>query len=258
MVFEILGVNLLEIMKRYDYKGIPLPIVRRMTKQVLIGLDYLHRKCKIIHTDLKPENVIVALTNEELREIASRGSISTMNKNIKTRDVVGDTVAPEAAQNETLLSNIDTTGMSKQQKKKLKKKLKKILQTDVDGEEKEEADTPPKQSEAARGAITSREIVKEQSPDNVASEKGSTESSIERPRNHSLPNMTWTEDPKASALDETDSIESLRDTDSPTNKPDGSWEYVLTRDFRGEVENYITLKQKKEDKKMKPKAEKIP
>jgi serine/threonine-protein kinase SRPK3 len=32
MVFEILGVNLLEIMKRYDYKGIPMPIVRRMTK----------------------------------------------------------------------------------------------------------------------------------------------------------------------------------------------------------------------------------
>jgi len=32
MVFEILGVNLLEIMKRYDYKGIPLPLVRRMTK----------------------------------------------------------------------------------------------------------------------------------------------------------------------------------------------------------------------------------
>lgn len=28
MVFEILGVNLLEIMKRYDYKGIPIPLVR--------------------------------------------------------------------------------------------------------------------------------------------------------------------------------------------------------------------------------------
>lgn len=62
MVFEILGVNLLEIMKRYDYKGIPIPLVRRIAKQVLMGLDYLHRICKIIHTDLKPENVIVSLT----------------------------------------------------------------------------------------------------------------------------------------------------------------------------------------------------
>ena len=73
MVFEILGVNLLEIMKRYDYKGIPLPLVRRMAKQVLIGLDYLHRVCRIIHTDLKPENVIVSLTKAELAEIMDRG-----------------------------------------------------------------------------------------------------------------------------------------------------------------------------------------
>ena len=66
MVFEILGVNLLEIMKRYNYSGIPLPLVRRMTRQILIGLDYLHRKCRIIHTDLKPENVIVSLKRDEL------------------------------------------------------------------------------------------------------------------------------------------------------------------------------------------------
>ena len=32
MVLEILGVNLLEIMKRYDYRGIPMPLVRRIAK----------------------------------------------------------------------------------------------------------------------------------------------------------------------------------------------------------------------------------
>ena len=80
MVFEILGVNLLEIMKRYDYKGIPIPLVRRIAKQILMGLDYLHRICKIIHTDLKPENVIVCLIPQELDEIVKRGQLSTMNK----------------------------------------------------------------------------------------------------------------------------------------------------------------------------------
>lgn len=88
MVFEILGVNLLEIMKRYDYKGIPVPLVRRIAKQTLMGLDYLHRICRIIHTDLKPENVIVSLTKDELEEIQKKGQISTMNKNIKTIDIV--------------------------------------------------------------------------------------------------------------------------------------------------------------------------
>jgi serine/threonine-protein kinase SRPK3 len=49
-------------MKRYDYKGIPLPLVKKIAKQILMGLDFLHRICNIIHTDLKPENVIVSLT----------------------------------------------------------------------------------------------------------------------------------------------------------------------------------------------------
>lgn len=61
MVFEILGVNLLEIIKRYEYKGIPLPICRKMARQVLLGLHYLHKYCGIIHTDLKPENVMICL-----------------------------------------------------------------------------------------------------------------------------------------------------------------------------------------------------
>jgi serine/threonine-protein kinase SRPK3 len=62
MVFEILGVNLLEIIKRYSYKGIPLHLGRIIAKQVLIGLDFLHRYCKVIHTDLKPENVLLCLS----------------------------------------------------------------------------------------------------------------------------------------------------------------------------------------------------
>jgi serine/threonine-protein kinase SRPK3 len=111
MVFEILGVNLLEIMKRYDYKGIPLPLVRKLSKQILMGLDYLHRICKIIHTDLKPENVIVSLRKDELEEIMKRGSLSTMNKTIKTHDIVSSNFFMPKQQ--TLLTNINTEGMTK-------------------------------------------------------------------------------------------------------------------------------------------------
>ena len=55
-----------------------------------MGLDYLHRICRIIHTDLKPENVIVSLNHNDLGEIMKRGQLSTMNKNIKTIDVVSN------------------------------------------------------------------------------------------------------------------------------------------------------------------------
>jgi serine/threonine-protein kinase SRPK3 len=60
------------------------PFVIRISKQILMGLYYLHRICKIIHTDLKPENMIVSLNKKELEEILNRGQISTMNKTIKT------------------------------------------------------------------------------------------------------------------------------------------------------------------------------
>ena len=57
MVFEVLGHNLLKFIIRNNYQGMPLQNVKVMMKQVLEGLHYLHTKCQIIHTDIKPENV---------------------------------------------------------------------------------------------------------------------------------------------------------------------------------------------------------
>jgi serine/threonine-protein kinase SRPK3 len=73
VVFEIMGVNLLEIIKRYNYKGIPLPFVRIIVKQILIGLDFLHRIIHIIHTDLNPENILVCLSKDKLYTIQETG-----------------------------------------------------------------------------------------------------------------------------------------------------------------------------------------
>merc|ERR1719446_1784991 len=60
MVFETMGPNVLALIKRFNFKGVPQDIVRKVAMHTLIGLDYLHRICGIIHTDLKPENVLVA------------------------------------------------------------------------------------------------------------------------------------------------------------------------------------------------------
>lgn len=65
MAFEVLGKNLLSLIKKYDYRGIPIPVVRNITKQMLLGLDYMHRICNVIHTDLKPENVVFALEEQK-------------------------------------------------------------------------------------------------------------------------------------------------------------------------------------------------
>ena len=44
-----------------------------------MGLDFLHRVCSLIHTDLKPENVILNLEPHELKEIRDKGYLTTTN-----------------------------------------------------------------------------------------------------------------------------------------------------------------------------------
>ena len=59
MLFEVLGDNLLALIRLYDHRGVPLPIVRALTRQILVALDFLHTGPGIIHTDMKPENVML-------------------------------------------------------------------------------------------------------------------------------------------------------------------------------------------------------
>lgn len=62
MVFEVLGSNLLDLIIRANYNGIPLENVRTIMRQVLQGLDFLHR-LSIIHTDIKPENILLDISD---------------------------------------------------------------------------------------------------------------------------------------------------------------------------------------------------
>ena len=62
MVFELLGSNLLDLIKLHGYRGIPAPAVKYITRQILQALDFLHKKCGVIHTDIKPENILLCGT----------------------------------------------------------------------------------------------------------------------------------------------------------------------------------------------------
>lgn len=59
MLFEVLGDNLLTLIRMYDHRGVPLRVARALARQCLVALDFLHTGPGIIHTDVKPENVML-------------------------------------------------------------------------------------------------------------------------------------------------------------------------------------------------------
>ncbi|MBN3322289.1 SRPK1 kinase, partial [Atractosteus spatula] len=74
MVFEVLGHHLLKWIIKSNYQGLPLPCVKSIIRQVLQGLDYLHTKCKIIHTDIKPENILMCVNEPYVRRLAAEAT----------------------------------------------------------------------------------------------------------------------------------------------------------------------------------------
>uniref|UniRef100_I3KWR7 non-specific serine/threonine protein kinase n=1 Tax=Oreochromis niloticus TaxID=8128 RepID=I3KWR7_ORENI len=78
MVLEVLGHQLLRWIIKSNYTGLPLPCVKSILRQVLQGLDYLHTKCKIIHTDIKPENILLRVDEVYVQKLAANTKLWQM------------------------------------------------------------------------------------------------------------------------------------------------------------------------------------
>ena len=74
-VYEITGISLQNIFDKYKNKNkvIPLPYVRIIAKQILIGLDFIHRFGEIIHNNLNMDNILICLTKDQLETIQETG-----------------------------------------------------------------------------------------------------------------------------------------------------------------------------------------
>jgi len=52
LILEVLGPSLTDVQQFYmtQQQTIPAKVAKRFVRQVLLGLDYLHRFCNIVHT----------------------------------------------------------------------------------------------------------------------------------------------------------------------------------------------------------------
>lgn len=151
MVFEVLGHNLLKLILKSNYRGIPRNNVRKIIRQVLQGLDYLHRKCKIIHTDIKPENVLICVDDLYIKKLACEATELYVNGLKLPYSLIS--TAPKK-----LLEPTPTDGkLSKNKKKKLKKRAKRQselirkqmehIHTDMEGNAEAEVETEGNQQQ---------------------------------------------------------------------------------------------------------------
>ena len=60
MVFNVLGPSLLWLVRALQHRGVPREDVRCIARDVLQGLVLLHSQCKMVHTDLKLENILLS------------------------------------------------------------------------------------------------------------------------------------------------------------------------------------------------------
>ncbi|CAF2422697.1 unnamed protein product [Rotaria sp. Silwood2] len=188
MVFEVLGHNLLKLIIRSNYRGIPIPNVKAIIKQVLQGLDYLHRKCQIIHTDIKPENVLMCVDEEHVRALAYQAA-EWHKPGIKP---VGSAVATAH-----IVNKPDPKTMSKNKKKKLKKKEKQkqkmleLTQQQIQDAEKQKQSLLSSPNQLSLNKLVLTDQTTQLKPDNSGNNSGERimnghqSPSIEKPENKS-------------------------------------------------------------------------
>ncbi|XP_068015597.1 SRSF protein kinase 1 isoform X3 [Melanerpes formicivorus] len=185
MVFEVLGHHLLKWIIKSNYQGLPLPCVKKIIKQVLQGLDYLHTKCRIIHTDIKPENILLCVNDQYIRRLAAEA----------TEWQRSGAPPPSGSAVSTAPQPKPADKMSKNKKKKLKKKQKRQAELlekrmqEIEEMEKEASpgQTQPEEEEEAQSPLEMlikvsppEENVSKKTAEVAAQEQSMMESSLEK------------------------------------------------------------------------------
>jgi len=83
LVFELLGGNLYEVLRKRQFRGLPLDTVRSIVGQLTRAVAELAKK-SIVHCDLKPENILVAEKESERAMDALDGGTTPRHPPSKT------------------------------------------------------------------------------------------------------------------------------------------------------------------------------
>ena len=121
---------LVSFFQAYNYRGIPIPAVKAMIRGICKGLDFLHRKCHIIHTDLKPENVLLHFSPDLCESSVDESGISLGSSSIVTESSQQtglSIVELEKALEDPSISSDERRRLKNRLKKKRQKERRKVV-----------------------------------------------------------------------------------------------------------------------------------
>eukprot|EP01059_Diplonema_ambulator_P008673 TRINITY_DN18347_c0_g1_i1.p1 TRINITY_DN18347_c0_g1~~TRINITY_DN18347_c0_g1_i1.p1 ORF type:complete len:865 (+),score=290.89 TRINITY_DN18347_c0_g1_i1:72-2666(+) len=107
----VCGGSLKDVLRSFG-GGLPTSVVKRYSQDILRGLQYLHKK-KILHRDLKPQNVL--LTAEGQCKLADFGASAQLSSATRKQEIVGTPMymSPESCRaNATAKSDIWSFGIT--------------------------------------------------------------------------------------------------------------------------------------------------
>lgn len=81
-VMELMRCSLYKLIEMNNYKGLPLDTVVKITRQILYGLDAMHKHGHI-HADIKPENILIEGTSQYITELKNKLNMAEFIKKIQ-------------------------------------------------------------------------------------------------------------------------------------------------------------------------------
>ena len=127
-IYEITGMTLQNLLNKFrkknKNKGIPLPYVRIITRQILIGLDFIHTFGEVIHSKLNMDNILIGLNKEELEMIQETGFIyieDEEKKEEKNYSEIGDKFINDLKNNTQQILRKNEERIIKRQEKQMEK-----------------------------------------------------------------------------------------------------------------------------------------
>ncbi|KAH7396111.1 kinase-like domain-containing protein [Pyrenochaeta sp. MPI-SDFR-AT-0127] len=98
LVLEVMRQNVYNLQQSFPNKQLPVHIGRQITKKILHALDWLHDSCGIIHTDIKPDNILIEIPNvneavqKHLNQMKHSNSGQLEDSGLTSRSIATDVV----------------------------------------------------------------------------------------------------------------------------------------------------------------------